>query len=70
MMTAIKTLGPELGVVAVCAALGVARAWYYRHLRPMHGPWLKKASPRALPAEERKAVLEVLHEPRFVDPQA
>lgn len=67
MMAAIKTLGPELGVVAVCAALGVARAWYYRHLRPMHGPWKKKTSARALPAEELQAVLAVLHEPRFVD---
>lgn len=67
MMTAIKTLGPELGVVAVCAALGVARASYYRQLNPRHGPFLKRACPRALPAAERQAVLDVLHEARFAD---
>ena len=33
----------------------------------MHGPAPKRASPRALAAEEKKAVLDVLHEPRFVD---
>jgi len=67
MMATIKTFGPELGVVATCAALGLARATYYRQLQPMHGPFPKKASPRALPAEARKAVLDVLHEPRFED---
>jgi len=67
MMATIKTLGPELGVVATCAALGLARATYYRQLHPVHGPWEKKASPRALPAEARKEVLDVLHEPRFED---
>lgn len=67
MMATIKTLGPELGVVATCAALGLARATYYRQLQPMHGPFPKKASPRALPPETRKAVLDALHEPRFED---
>jgi putative transposase len=67
MMATITTLGPELGIVATCAALGLARATYYRRLHPVHGPFPKKASLRALPAEERKAVLDVLHEPRFED---
>ncbi|MDP3238592.1 MAG: IS3 family transposase [Myxococcales bacterium] len=67
MMDTIKTIGPELSVVAACAALGLARATYYRELNPMHGPAEKKASPRALPADERRAVLDVLHEPRFED---
>jgi putative transposase len=66
-METIKGLGPELGVVAACAALGLPRATYYRHLCPMHGPLPKRASPRSLPADERKAVLAVLHEDRFVD---
>ena len=66
-METIKGLGPELGVVAACAALGLPRATYYRHLCPMHGPLPKRDSPRALPADERKAVLAVLHEDRFVD---
>jgi putative transposase len=67
MMNTIKTLGPELGIAATCAALSFARATYYRQLQPVHGPAPKRASPRALPADERKAVLDVLHEDRFVD---
>jgi putative transposase len=67
MMNTIKTLGPELGIVATCAALSFARATYYRQLQPVHGPAPKRDSPRALAANERKAVLEVLHEDRFVD---
>jgi putative transposase len=67
MIDTIKTLGPGLGIVATCAALSFARATYYRWLQPVHGPAPKRASPRALPASERKAVLDVLHEERFVD---
>jgi putative transposase len=67
MMDTIQTMGPELSVVAACAALGLARATYYRGLNPMHGPVEKEASPRALPEDERRAVLAVLHEPRFED---
>ncbi len=67
MMAIVKEAGPEFGIVAVCAALGLARATYYRQLRQTHGPPPKRASPRALPANERLAVLDVLHEPRFED---
>jgi len=67
MMDIIKEVGPELGIVAACIALGLATATYYRRLRPVYGPAPKKTSPRALPAGERKAVLDVLHEPRFED---
>lgn len=67
MMETIKTLGPEVSIVTACAALGLARATYYRQLNPMHGPAEKKASPRALPAAEAQAVLDALHEPRFAD---
>jgi len=68
MMATIKLLGPELGVVATCAALGVARATYYRQLRaPMLGPKPKKSSPRELAPEEKQEVLTVLREERFVD---
>ncbi|MBL8911433.1 MAG: IS3 family transposase [Archangium sp.] len=67
MINAITTLGPEVGIVAACAALGLARATFYRQLNPVHGPAPKKASPRALTADEKQAVLDVLHEPRFAD---
>ena len=66
-MATMMTLGPELSIVAACSALGLARATFYRQLQPVHGPALKRASPRALPAHERVAVLAALHEPRFVD---
>jgi putative transposase len=68
MIALVKEVGPELGVVAACTAIGLAPATFYRQVQPpLHGPAAKKASPRALPAEERHAVLEVLHEPRFED---
>ena len=66
-MDTIKQLGPGLGIAATCAALGVARATFYRQLQPMHGPAPKRASPRSLSAKEKAAVLAVLHEERFAD---
>ena len=68
MMAIAREVGPELGVVAVCTALGLARATYYRQLEPpMHGPAPKRLSPRELAVGEKTAVLAVLHEDRFVD---
>jgi putative transposase len=68
MMATIKAVGPELGVVATCAALGVARASYYRQSQPsLEGPAPKRANLRELSAQERTAVLAVLHEERFID---
>jgi putative transposase len=67
MMALVHEARPGLGVAPACAALGLSRSTYYRQLRPVHGPRPKKASPRALPTEERATVLAVLHEPRFVD---
>src|SRR2546422_829530 len=49
------------------AALEVAGASYYRGLKPQVELPPRPTPARALPAEERQAVLEVLHEPRFVD---
>jgi putative transposase len=68
MTALVHTVGPELGIVAACAALGLARATYYRKLEPpVLGPAPKRHSPRALTADEKKAVLAVLHEERFID---
>ena len=66
-MNTVKELGPELGLVATCAALGVARSTFYRAQQPKEPAAPRKPPPRALSPEERKAVLEVLHEPRFED---
>lgn len=66
-MLAVAQAAPGLGVAPACEALGVPRASFYRRLAPAHGPHRRKRSPRALPPAERAAVLDVLHEPRFVD---
>ena len=67
-MHATSELALIVGARDACAALGVARATYYRARNPMFGPRQRKPSPpRTLPPAERQAVLAVLHEPRFVD---
>jgi putative transposase len=67
-MNVVQQLGPELGIVATCAALGLARATFYRQQQqPMERVAERKPPARKLPPEERKAVLDALHDPRFVD---
>lgn len=66
-MQTVKELGPRLGVRATCAALGVAPASYYRGRHPKLAAPRPRSSPRALTPPERQAVVDVLHEPRFVD---
>ena len=65
-MAKVAQIGPRLGVRASCVALGVASASYYRSCRP-RTPAIPRSSPRALSDKERQEVLDVLHEPRFVD---
>jgi putative transposase len=69
---AIGELTPLVGRRAACAATGRAQASWYRAHRVCPAPVRPPASPprpqpRALSAAERQAVLDVLHEPRFVD---
>ena len=68
---AIGELAPVIGTVAACAALGEPRANYYRRHRhsppPPRPVRARRPSPRALSADERSAVLGVLHAERFVD---
>ncbi len=66
-MQTVTELGPRLGIAPTCAALEVARASYYRGLKPPVELPPRPTAARALPAEERQVVLDVLHEPRFVD---
>ena len=66
-MQTVTELGPQLGVAPTCVALGVARATYYRGLEPQPEPRPRPTPARALVPAERRAVLDVLHEPRFAD---
>ena len=67
-MQTVTELGTRLGVAPTCAALEIPRATYYRHQKPRAEGGKRRSTPvRALTEPERQAVLEVLHEPRFVD---
>jgi putative transposase len=65
-METVALHGPRLGVGRLCSALAVPRATYYRHLEAKAPP-PRPTPARALTVEERRAVLDVLHEPRFAD---
>ena len=67
MIATVAELAPRLGVAPTCTALEVPRASYYRSLSPRPEPQERPTPARALPVEERQAVLDVLHEPRFAD---
>jgi putative transposase len=68
-MAAAVEVTPEVGTAAVCRALGLPRATVYRRRRPpTPRPRRERPTPaRALGANERKAVLDVLHAKRFCD---
>jgi putative transposase len=67
-MASVLDVAPKLGVVQTCAAVGVARATYYRQRAPVYGPKRRRPSPpRRVSNAERAAVLDTLHEPRFID---
>jgi putative transposase len=65
-MQAVAELGPSLGFAAACEAVGLAKATYYRRLKPQP-PRATRTSHRALGADERRGVLDVLNEQRFAD---
>jgi putative transposase len=69
---AVAELAPLVGLRAACAATGRSQAsWHRAHrVSPAPAPAARAPRPvpaRALSAAERAAVLDVLHEPRFVD---
>ena len=68
-MDAISALPKDGGMIgASCAALDLSRASLHRRMRPrLAPPQHAKKSGRALHANERQAVLDLLREPRFVD---
>jgi putative transposase len=66
-MATVTQIGPRLGIAPTCAALGLPRSTYYRRRRPQRALPTRARSPRALSVGEQATVLNVLHEPRFVD---
>ena len=63
----VREVGPRLGIAPTCAALGLPTATYYRRISPQPPAAPRPSPPRTLAVAERTAVLEVLHEPGFVD---
>jgi len=69
-VSAAEDLGGRVGVAPACRGLGVARATLYRRRAVRVRPRPQQPRPRparALEDEERQAVLDVLHEERFMD---
>ena len=68
MIAVVKEHGPTLGYAGACQSVGIARATFYRHCAARPAKTHKRKVPRqALTPQERQEVLDVLHEPRFVD---
>jgi putative transposase len=67
----VEEQGVRLGIAPTCAALGLARATFYRQRRRSgDGPILprvRRAPRQALTPTEREAVLALLHDEPFVD---
>lgn len=68
-MATAQEIGPRLGVAPTCAALGVSTATFYRRSKPPQPATIaaRPSPPRTLSSAERATVLDLLHEPRFVD---
>ena len=67
MIATVHEAGPALGIAPLCGALGLPTATYYRRQKPRPVCARRPSPPRTLAPAECTAVLEVLHEPRFVD---
>lgn len=67
-MTACQELSRDVGTVAACQSLDIARPTYYRRLGASDKQTLPRpAPPRTLSVVERQEILDVLHSDRFVD---
>lgn len=70
-MTAVLETCPPGAVASACAALAIPRASFYRHrhrqANPTVTPRSRPTPARALSAAEQQNVLDILHDPRFVD---
>jgi putative transposase len=69
-MNAVVELATKVGKARACVALAVSRATFYRRqsaCQQSASARARRASPRALPTDERQAVLDTLHSERFLD---
>jgi len=70
-MEATLALSTEVGIKLACASLAVPRSGFYRAKARNQAPLVMaekhSISPRALSADERQGVLDILHTNRFVD---
>jgi putative transposase len=70
-MGAAQTLASEVGITPACDALAIPRSGFYRLQARMHTspvePKTRPSPPRALSADERQGVLNLLHADRFAD---
>jgi len=71
-MDAVAATAHEAGVIAAaCAAVGLSRASFHRRQaaasRPAAPPPPRRKPARALAAEERGSILDLLRQDRFVD---
>ena len=70
-MEATLTLSSEVGIKPACESLNIPRSGFYRTQARKNAPPVEPAGrlspPRALSAEERQGVLDILHLDRFVD---
>ena len=65
---AARELSGQVGIQPACRALGVSRATFYRRQKPSTGREQPRPTPaRALCADERDKVNEILCSERFVD---
>jgi putative transposase len=66
MIAAVNDAAPSIPIAAACGVLRVPRATFYRSKQP-RPTFRRTEQSRALSALEQRTVLNVLHEPRFVD---
>jgi len=66
-MNTVVLLGKEVGIRRACNALDVSRAGFYRWKSPVRIKKVRPLRPLALLPSERKTVLNILHEDRFID---
>jgi len=67
VIQAVEELREQVGVKAVCQALGLARSQFYRQRQPCPACEPKAAPARKLTEAEREQVRSLLNSPRFVD---